>query len=109
MTIAMTLRVDERLKAQLIKLGELRNTPVNKLINQALQQFVVKESFVIEEELEASLQALRQYREQDPNFEQAIREEAEAELAMEHDPAQGDVDLPEAFETTKLVRGLLVG
>jgi len=108
MTIAMTLRVDEDLKAQLTKLGELRDTTVNKLINQALQQFVVKESLLIEDELEASLQLLREYRAKDPNFELAIREEVDAEMAMEYDPAQGEVELPEDHETTNLVRGLLV-
>ena len=107
MSVAMTLRVDQSLKDHLAKLGELRHTTMNKLINQALLQFVAKETLVVQEELEASLHSLRQYREADPNFEQAIEAVVAAELSTDNDPAQGEIELPEDYETTTLVRSLL--
>lgn len=107
MSVAMTVRVDQNLKDQLAKLGELRHTTMNKLVNQALLQFVAKETLVVQEELEASLNSLRQYRETDPNFEQAIEEVVSAELSTDNDPAQGEIEFPEDYETTSLVRSLL--
>lgn len=89
MPVAMTLRVDQNLKDQLAKLSELRHTTMNKLINQALLQYVAKETLVVQEELEASLNSLKQYREDDPNFERAIEKVISAELSVDNDPAQG--------------------
>ncbi|MFO8127272.1 hypothetical protein [Yoonia sp.] len=91
MSVAMTLRVDQSLKDQLAKLGELRHTTMNKLINQALLQYVAKETLVVQEELEASLNSLKQYREDDPNFERAIEEAVSAEVSADNDPAQGEI------------------
>lgn len=107
MSIPMTLRVDQSLKDHLAKLGELRHMTMNKLITQALLQFVSKETLVVQEELEASLTALRRYQESDPNFEQAIEDVVMAELSTDNDPAQGDVDFSEDYEATTLVRSLL--
>lgn len=107
MSVAMTLRVDQSLKDQLAKLVELRHTTMNKLINQALLQYVAKETLVVQEELEASLNSLKQYREDDPNFERAIDEVVSAELSADNDPAQGEIEFPEDYETTALVRSLL--
>lgn len=89
MPVAMTLRVDQSLKDQLAKLSELRHTTMNKLINQALRQYVAKETLVVQEELEASLNSLKQYRGDDPNFERAIEKVISAELSTDNDPAQG--------------------
>lgn len=107
MPVPVTLRVDQSLKDHLSKLSELRQTTMNKLINQALHQFVSKETLVIEEELEASLSALRTYRDSDPGFERAIEGVARAELSTDADPAQGRVAFSDGYETTTLVRSLL--
>lgn len=107
MSVPVTLRVDQSLKDHLSKLSELRHTTMNKLINQALLQFVAKENFVVQEELEASLNLLRQYRESDPDFERAIDGVVSAELSTDNDPAQGTIVLPEDYEATTLVRSLL--
>lgn len=107
MSVPMTLRVDQSLKDHLTKLGELRQMTVNKLITQALLQFVAKETRVVQEELEASLTALRQYQEADPGFEQAIEDVVMAEQSTDDDPAQGDVAFSEDYEATALVRSLL--
>lgn len=107
MSVQMSLRVDPSLKEHLAKLAELRKMTVNKLIVQALDQFVDKESRTIEAELEASLAQLRKYRAADPDFEQAIEAVVAAELSTDEDPAQGDVAPGEAQEATSLVRGLL--
>ena len=107
MPVAMTLRIDQELKDQLVRLGGLKRTTVNKLINQALVQYVESESLVVQEELEASLQALKRYRESDPDFEKAIDQVASAELSTVDDSAQGVVDSPADKTTTTLVRNLL--
>ncbi|MFZ2103243.1 MAG: hypothetical protein WAU86_22040 [Oricola sp.] len=103
----MTLRLEQSLKEQLAKLGELRHTTMNKLVNQAIRQYVASETLLVQEELEASLEEIKRYRKSDPDFEKAIGQVAAAELSTDHDPAQGVVEYPEGFETTKLVRGLL--
>lgn len=110
----MTLRVDQELKDQLAKIGELRHTPMSKLVNQALQQFVDRETAVLEDELEASLADLRRYRAFDPDFEIAIGQAARAEAGMVDDPAEGVIlnhdalhPLPEVFEVTARLRSLL--
>ena len=107
MSVQMSLRVDPNLKAHLAKLAELRKMTVNKLIVQALDQFVTKESHALEAELEASLAQLRQYRAADPDFEQAIEAVVAAERPTEEDPAQGELLTDEPQEATSLVRGLL--
>ena len=109
MSVAMTLRVDPKLKNQLTKLSELRHVTMNKLINQALQQFAAEETLVIQGELEASLKSLKQYRIEDPDFEVAIEDVARAELSSGEDPAQGSPDALKENEATTLVRGLLGG
>ncbi|GAB5446960.1 hypothetical protein [Gymnodinialimonas sp.] len=107
MSVPITLRVEQNLKDHLAKLSEHRQMTMNKLITQALVQFVSKESLAVEEELEASLATLKAYRASDPNFEQAIDGVVTAELSTDVDPAQGDVVFPEDHEATTLVRNLL--
>ncbi len=79
----------------------------NKLINIVLSQYASKEILVVQKELEGSLAMLKRYRETDPNFEKAINEVVNAELSTDSDPAEGEVELPEDYETTALVRELL--
>lgn len=107
MAVAMTLRVDQRLKERLAKLSDLRQMPVNKLVNQALQQFVAREVLLIQEDLETSLEALRRLRDSDPDFERAIETAARAELSTADDPAQGEIQVPEDSGTTALVRRMV--
>lgn len=40
-------------------------------------------------DLEATLEALRAYRKNDPNFERAIADYVEAEASLKDDPAEG--------------------
>ncbi|MEO0566554.1 MAG: hypothetical protein AAF066_02400 [Pseudomonadota bacterium] len=80
---------------------------MNKLINQALTQFVHQETTSLQEELEASLAVLKEYQKSDPIFDQAIESVVNAETSTLDDPAQGTVEFPEDYETTKRLRGLL--
>lgn len=112
---AMTLRVDQSLKDQLARIGELRHIPMNKLANQALQKFVDQETALLEAELEASLSHLRKYRAANPGFEQAIDQMARAEVMAKDDPAEGvelgqlAAKLPDDYEATALLRSMLRG
>ena len=107
MTVAMTLRLDQNLKDHLGKISELRKTPMNKLATLALQQFVAAETRSLEAELEASLAALKVYRDSNPEFETAIDGIVVAELSTANDPAQGEVIEAGDSETTAKVRSLL--
>jgi hypothetical protein len=87
--VATTFRIDPRLKDQLGKLGEMRRTPMNKLVNQALERYVAQEYGSLEVELAASLDALRTLRRQDPDFDAAIERFARAEVEVTEDPVEG--------------------
>lgn len=104
---ATTLRIDPLLKERLTRLSQLRRTPMNKLVAQALEQFVAEDSLLLQAELEASIAELRRLRQSDPDFEDAIGKVARAELSTDDDPAQGQVSLPGERRTTEFVRGLL--
>jgi predicted transcriptional regulator len=112
--VATTFRIDPRLKDQLGKLGEMRRTPMNKLVNHALERYVAQEYSLLEAELEASLDALRAQRRQDPDFDAAIDRFARAEAAGVEDPVEGQAfrrgsgePAPPAHGTTARLRDLL--
>ena len=107
MPVPVTLRIDQNLKNHLAKLSDHRQMTMNKLIIQALDQFVSKETRAIQDELEASLASLRAYQNADPGFDQAIEDVVTAERSTDDDPAQGDITLSDDFEATSLVRNLL--
>ena len=90
---ATTFRIDPVVKAQLSKLSGLLNKSLNQLANEAIRDFVAVRSLEVETDLEATLEDLRAYRKRDPNFRHAINDliTAEAALASEDDPAEGQV------------------
>ena len=69
-------------------LSDLLDRPMNSLVNEAVKVYVHKCSLEVERELEADLARLRAYRERDPNFEGAIAQFVEAEVAGT-DPVEG--------------------
>jgi hypothetical protein len=89
--IATTYRIDAVLKEGLSKLSKLRRQPRNRLVNEAIREYVAKYTMEAEHELESSLEDLRAYRKSDPRFERAIEAFAEAELTVKEDPAEGTV------------------
>ena len=89
--IATTFRIDPVLKEGLSKLSRLEQRSLNQLANQAIKEFVARRMIEVEDDLESTLEDLRAYRKRDPNFERAIAEFVEAEIAAKDDPAEGRV------------------
>ena len=87
---ATTFRLDPRFQKGLTLLGEVRRVPLNRLVNEAVGEYLDAHSATIEAELEETLRRVKAYRQADPDFEGAISKfaEAEAELAAE-DPVEG--------------------
>jgi predicted transcriptional regulator len=85
---SFTLRIEPLLRQQLDELAEASETPLNRLINDALRDFVGKRSLELEGELQSRLDRLRSYRRQDPKHEKAIEAFAKAEGAVP-DPVEG--------------------
>lgn len=103
---ATTVRLDPAAQAGLNKLSEILRQPVNKLVNEAVREFVVRRSKQAEDELISALEDLRAYRKLDPDFERSSSEFIESEVSAKHDPAEGPV-VSEIGPTQKAVRKLL--
>lgn len=88
---ATTFRIDSTVNSGLVKLSKNLGKSLNKLVNEALAEFVVKRSLEVENDLEATLADLRAYRKSDPKFNRAITAFVEAEATGTHDPAEGHI------------------
>ncbi|MBI2221593.1 MAG: hypothetical protein HYU53_10350 [Acidobacteria bacterium] len=106
---ATTFRLDPRFQKGLALLGEVRKVPLNRLVNEAVGEYLEARAASVEAELEETLRRVRAYRQADPDFESAISKfaEAESELAGE-DPVEGQTTRAEG-PTQRLVRELIRG
>ena len=107
---ASSIRWNPEVKAGLEAMRQVVNVPVNKLVNQAVAEFVDRQARILESELESVLANLRKYRKADPKFKAAIRRTAAAESKYAAvDPAEGVAfDTREAVgPTTRKVKKLL--
>ena len=86
---ATTFRIDPVVQTGLSMLSKILGRPQNQLVNEAVRDFVARRSQEVEMDLEATLEALRAYRKNDPNFERAIADYVEAEASLKEDPAEG--------------------
>lgn len=108
-TVQTTIRLDPALKGNLEKLSALRSMTLNKLVTQALEQFVVNDALALQRELRDSLAALERIAAEDPRFEKAIAGIAAAEAAMIEDPVEGEPFVAERSTATGAVRDILGG
>jgi predicted transcriptional regulator len=106
-TIATTIRLDAGLRQGLDQLCELRSITLNKLVSAALAQHLANDTLLLQQEFEASINALKLLAFQDPGFERAIDRVVRAEVSVSDDPAQGTAAFPEEHATTDLLRSLL--
>ncbi len=92
-TKVMPIRLEPALRLGLEMLRGVLKKPMNKLMNEAVSDFIEKRTAEVETDLEAVLKQVREYRKRDPRFREAIRltAEAEAQASKEGvgDPAQG--------------------
>src|SRR3954453_15036753 len=86
--IAFTLRIEAGERAALESLSKVEGRPVDQLVNEAIKSYLSSRSQE-EPSLEANLEALRQYRKQDPGFERALDEFVQAEATID-DPLEGE-------------------
>ena len=106
---ATTFRLEPRLQRGLELLSDIRRAPLNRLVNEAVDDYLDVQAARLETDLEATLQRVRAYRAADPDFEHAIARfaEAEAEHAAE-DPVEGSA-VRARGSAQRLVRELIRG
>src|SRR5580698_1577405 len=87
---ATTFRLEPRLQSNLSMLGEILKTPLNRLVNEAVADYLERRTVQVESDLQRILDRIKAARKADPHFESAIRafSDSEANLGSE-DPAEG--------------------
>jgi predicted transcriptional regulator len=88
---ATTFRIEPVGMEGLTKLSAILHRSQNKLVNEAIREYVARRTLELESELEATLEDLRAYRRRDPDFEQSIARFIDAEVSAKDDPAEGSV------------------
>ena len=95
MARASTHRLKSEVQVGLDNLSKALRRPKNKLINEAVHVYVQQKSREVEQEMEASLRALRTYRKRDPDFEKVIDDFVAAEVSQAgRDPLEGQIIAP---------------
>lgn len=87
------IRFEPALRLGLEMLRRTVGTPVNKLVNQAVEDYLKRRTAEVETDLKSLLRDIKEYRKQDPDFEKMLRMTAQEEaLAVKRgiaDPAEG--------------------
>lgn len=86
---ATTFRIDPAVQTGLSMLSKMLGRPQNQLVNEAVRDFAARRSREVEMDLEATLEALRAYRKNDPKLERTIADYVDAEASLKEDPAEG--------------------
>ncbi|MFP4282911.1 MAG: hypothetical protein ACOC3I_00075 [Verrucomicrobiota bacterium] len=108
MSKATTIRLSEEVQQALDQLSTLERRPKNKLVNEAVAEYIVRKGESLSNDLHAMLEKVATYRRADPDFEQAIAEVAAAEVAHAHDdPTAGTPSAAGASPLTDDIRGLI--
>ncbi|MPY86736.1 MAG: hypothetical protein GEU99_02310 [Luteitalea sp.] len=106
---ATTFRLEPRLQLGLELLSDVRKAPLNRLVNQAVDEYLEAQAASLEADLETTLRRVKAYRNSDPDFEGAIARfaDAEADHAAE-DPVEGKTTRaqgPVQRRVRELIRG----
>ena len=106
---ATTYRLDPLFQKGLALLGTITKTPANRMVNEAVGEYLESRAAEVEADLEETLRRVKAYRNADPDHESAIARfvEAEASLAGE-DPVEGET-APATGPAQRLVRNLIRG
>lgn len=88
---ASTFRLHEDLQAGLDLISQLQHRPKNKLVNEAVAEYVTRHALQTEDELQTILRRVKAYQKSDPDFASAIAAFADAEAAHgpDADPMEG--------------------
>lgn len=114
---AKTLRLAPEFEAGLGLLKSVLNVPINKMVNEAVGEYIQKRAAEVEIDLTGVLERVKAYRRADPQFKQALARLVKAEARHGgNDPVEGvvvDLDPPTRVRKSKagpaqrMVRGLL--
>src|SRR5439155_25538513 len=69
---ATTFRLDPHFQKGLALLGRVRKLPLNRMVNEAVGEYLESRAAAVEADLEQTLRHIRAYRKADPDFESAI-------------------------------------
>jgi hypothetical protein len=104
-----TLRLSPEFEAGLALLKGVLGVPVNKMVNEAVGEYIRKRSAEVEADLTGVLDQVKAYRRADPHFKQARARLVEAEArGGRRDPVEGvviDVEPPPAKRRTSKAAG----
>lgn len=105
---ASTIRLQPELQSALDAISSHLDRPKNKIVNQAVAEFLEKTTFKMRDEIEGTLQKLRAYRNNDPSFEADIERFAEAESAdTGEDAHEGTIRSTSSQPLTQEIQELL--
>jgi len=86
-TKASTVRLNPNLQSALDKISGHLGKTKNKIVNEALADYLEKSGYQLRNDIDGTLQELRAYRSKDPSFESDIERFAAAESAHAKDDA----------------------
>ena len=102
---AKTLRLEPAFEVGLRILKDVLGKPVNKMVNEAVGEYIQRRGAEVETSLTGTLERLKACRQADPNFEYDRRQFIAAEARYSaHDPMEGvvyDVQPPTRAATEK--------
>jgi hypothetical protein len=103
--VQTTLRLEPELRSGLEVLQTALGTPLNKLVNMAVADFVAAKAAHVESELEAALKKIKALRRADPTFAQEFKAIAAAEIKhRKRDPVEGKALREQPASAVALVR-----
>ncbi len=103
--VQTTLRLEPELRSGLEVLQTALGTPLNKLVNMAVADFVAAKAAHVESELEAALKKIKALRRADPTFAKEFKAIAAAEIRhRKRDPVEGKAFREEPASAVALVR-----
>jgi predicted transcriptional regulator len=106
---ATTFRLEPRLQRGLQLLSDARKAPLNRLVNEAVDEYLDVQAASLEADLEETLRRVKAYRSSAPDFEGAIAKFAEAEAGhAAEDPVEGRTTRAHG-PAQRLVRELIRG
>lgn len=105
---ASTFRLHEDVQAGLDLISQLQQRPKNKLVNEAVAEYVTRHAQQTEEALQQTLIRVKAYQKADANYERAIEAfvDAEATHGKQEDPMEGKPASP-GGPVTQTLRDLI--
>lgn len=105
---ATTIRLNQSVQAGLDLISQLQHRPKNKLVNEAVAEYVTRHAIQTDAALHDVLKRLKAYQDSDPDFEEAINSfvDAEASHGKHEDPMEGH-PVPSPSPVTERLRQLI--